>query len=120
MGKTILIVDDFESTLFVIQFTLESAGYKVLKAFNGEEALTYLDGSPIDMVISDFNMPIMNGYELTKAIRQMSEYKATPIIILSTDDSPEKKQMTQEMNIDAWLMKPFDREDFLKIISEII
>lgn len=118
--KTVLIVDDFESTRFILDFTLQNAGYKVLKADSGQNALNHLNGQKVDLVISDFNMPEMNGVELVKKIRAIQQYESIPILILSTEIDKEVKAEAQKAGITAWVKKPFKMEEFLKIIKKAI
>ncbi len=120
MPKNILIVDDFETTVFTVGFTLEGKGYKVFKSSNGKEALSYLDGREINLIISDYNMPEMNGVELTEAVRKMDDYHRVPILILSTDTSPEKKKDALSKGATGWIQKPYQLDDFMKIINRVI
>jgi len=119
-SKTILIVDDFESTRFILGFTLENAGYQVIKTASGADALSQLNGKQIDLVISDYNMPQMNGVELVKNIRNMSRYESVPILILSTEIDKTAKENAQKAGITAWIKKPFVMDEFLKIVQKAI
>ena len=118
MKKTILVVDDFENTRWVIEFTLKKAGFDVLKAENGKEALKFFDGRKIDLVISDYNMPIMDGVELVKAVRKIAEYEFIPILMLTTETNEKKKQMAKDAQITGWVQKPFKMEKFMVIIKK--
>lgn len=118
MKKTILVVDDFENTRWVIEFTLQKAGFDVLKAENGKEALKFFDGRKIDLVISDYNMPIMDGVELVKAVRKIAEYEFIPILMLTTETNEKKKQMAKDAQITGWVQKPFKMEKFMVIIKK--
>ncbi len=120
MKKTILIVDDFETTLFAVGMSLETQGYSVLKAGNAEEATKFLDGRPIHLVISDYNMPGMNGAELTAFIRGTVDYKTVPVLVLSTDTSPEKKKEAIKKGVTGWIKKPYKLDEFLKIVSRTV
>lgn len=120
MKKTILIIDDFETTLFTVGMTLTSLGFNVLKAGNANDALLFLDGRMINFVISDFNMPGMNGIELTKQIRKMSAYKNIPILMLSTEINPDKKKEALNAGVMGWVKKPFDLIEFKKLIQKVI
>ncbi len=97
MDKTIVIVDDFKNTLWVIDFTLSSLKVNTLKANNGQEALAFFDGRTIDLLITDYNMPIMNGLELIKAVKKLPKYEFIPIIMLTTEQDAEKKQKVDEI-----------------------
>ena len=120
MKKTILIVDDFATTLQSISLTLQLQGYNVLKAENGEGALKLLNHNEVHLVISDYNMPGMNGLELTEAIRKKEDLKGLPILILSTDNSPEKKNEAIKKGITGWIKKPYKLDEFQKLISRVI
>ncbi len=116
MKKQIVIVDDFETTRWVVSFALRNIDCEIMKAENGEEALKFFDGRDIDLLITDYNMPIMSGLELAKKIRQMEDYKFLPILMLTTEVNPEKKEKTKYVRLTAWVQKPFKQEEFLKII----
>lgn len=120
MKKTILIVDDFDTTLFTVGMTLQSHGYDALKASNAEEALKLLDGRDIHLVITDFNMPGKNGMHLTEEIRINEFYKSVPILILSTEKSPEVKREALKKGATGWVKKPYQLDEFVKIIQKVI
>jgi len=120
MEKTIVIVDDFKNTLWVIEFTLSSLKVNTLKANNGQEALALFDGRPIDLLITDYNMPVMNGLELIKAVKKIPKYEFIPIIILTTEQDPEKKHKIDEVKVTAWVQKPFKHDVFLKIVTKCL
>ena len=120
MKKTILIVDDFANTRFVIEMTLKNAGYNVIGAESGKEALMYLADKKIDLIISDFNMPQMNGLEFIKKAKAMPQYRRTPVFILSTETDPDTKKKAFEEGITTWIKKPFKMEHFLKLIEKAL
>lgn len=120
MKKRIVVVEDFNTSRQVIRKTLENMGYIVDEASDGREALKFFDGSKIDMVISDYNMPNMDGAELTKYIRSMDEYKYIPILMLSTETSSFKQEKAKEAKITGWVKKPFQIETLSDIISKAI
>lgn len=120
MPKTILVIDDFKTTLVTVGITQEAKGYKVLKAGNGKEALKLFDVREIDLVISDYNMPGMNGSELTDVVRADSNYGRVPILILSTDTSAEKKKDALQRSATSWGKKPYQLEEFKKIIGRLV
>lgn len=113
--KTILIVDDFANTIKVVEYTLKRIEHQSLTACNGKEALTFFDGRKIDLLITDLNMPLMNGIELVREVRKKSEYLFLPIIMLTTERDPEKRQMAEDVKVTTWVKKPFDIERFYKI-----
>ncbi len=120
MKKTILIVDDFKNTRFVVRFALEGAGYKVIEAIDGKDALRFFDGQPIDLLITDYNMPRLNGVELAKEVRELPQYKYIPIIVLTTEMDSRKKELAKEVNVTGWIHKPFQMDRFLSIIKKTI
>lgn len=120
MSKRIVIADDFKNTLWVIEFTLSSLKAKIEKANNGKEALSYFDGKPVDLLITDLNMPEMNGLELIEKVRNIPLYQFIPIIMLTTEQNPEKKQKAEDIKVTAWVQKPFKNLDFLKIVKKCL
>ena len=118
--KTVAIVDDFETTTFTVEFALKNAGYNVLKAQLPEEILKYFDGRQIDMLIADYQMPQMLGYELVTKIKAIDDYKKLPVLMLSSEHSEEKKRLAREAGAFAWVQKPYDLKRFLKIIDKTL
>ncbi|TVZ37606.1 two-component system chemotaxis response regulator CheY [Alteromonadaceae bacterium 2753L.S.0a.02] len=120
MPKTIMIVDDSASLRQVVSIALKSAGYDVLEASNGQDALSKLDGKKINLVISDVNMPVMDGISFVKSMKELPNYKFTPVIMLTTEGSDEKKKAGQAAGAKAWVVKPFQPEQMLKAVSMLI
>ena len=120
MAKTILIVDDSASLRVVVSIALKSAGYDVIEACDGKDALTKLTGQKIHMIISDVNMPNMDGITLVKAIKQLAAYKFTPIIMLTTESQDEKKKQGQEAGAKAWVLKPFKPDQLLGVVQKLV
>jgi two-component system chemotaxis response regulator CheY len=118
--KTILVVDDFQTTRKVIINALSKFGYKTLEAGDGAEALTVLDGRNVDLLITDFNMPKMDGAELITTMRKQEQYAFIPALVLSTEIKGEKKEKAESAKITAWIQKPFDIEKFIKIVQKAI
>lgn len=118
--KTILIVDDFENTRKVVEYALKTVDHKSLTASNGLEALQFFDGRKIDLLITDLNMPEMNGIELVKKIRSMDKYMFIPILMLTTERNPEKRQLAEDVKVTTWIQKPFDFDRFLKIVNKCL
>ena len=118
--KTILIADDFENTRFVIEFTLKQAGYDVLKATDGENALAYFDGRKIDLLVTDLNMPKKDGLELAIAVKQLPQYRNIPILLLTTEINEEKHQLSKQIGVTGWIQKPFVIDKFLNQIKKAI
>lgn len=120
MEKTILVIDDFRNTRQVISSTLVRAGYRVLEAENGREALKLFNGEHIDLIISDLNMPEMDGLAFAAEVRKMSFYRFTPILMLTTETNREKKQKAKEIGITGWIQKPFQVERFMKFVEKAL
>lgn len=119
--KTIVIADDFPNTRKVVEFTLNKLGDVVfLHANDGIEALQFFDGRKIDLLVSDYNMPNLDGGQLTKHVRQMKDYECIPILILTTEKDEGKKQSAKEMGITAWVKKPFATDEFLEIVRRCL
>jgi two-component system chemotaxis response regulator CheY len=120
MEKTILIVDDSESIREVVNFTLENAGYKVLVGVDGSDALKFLDGTEIHLVITDFHMPNMDGISLIKAIRAREQYQYVPILLLTTESQTAKKEEAKAAGATGWIVKPFVQDKLLAVVQKLI
>lgn len=120
MSKTIMIVDDSPSLRQVVSIALKGAGYDVVEACDGSDALGKLDGKKINLIISDVNMPKMNGIEMVKEIKQMSNYKFTPIIMLTTESQDQMKEQGKQAGVKAWVVKPFKPDQMLDAVSKLI
>jgi CheY-like chemotaxis protein len=119
MSKTILVVDDFSSIRNFLCETLNKHGYQTKSAVHGKEALDILssESDGIDLVISDFNMPEMNGMELLKSIKASPAYAAKPVIFLTTDADPNKMREAKGLGLSAWITKPYKLPNFLAQIE---
>lgn len=120
MAKTILIVDDSASLRQVVSIALKSAGYDTIEAFDGKDALSKLDGRKIHLIISDVNMPNMDGISFVKAAKQLPAYKFTPVIMLTTEAGADKKAAGQAAGAKAWVVKPFQPVQMLNAVSKLI
>jgi two-component system chemotaxis response regulator CheY len=121
MKKNILIIDDSESIREVIASGLEMSGYNVIKGINGADGLTLLkENENISLVITDLNMPIMDGISFLKEVRSDENYKYLPIIILTTESQESKKQEARIAGATGWIIKPFSREKLIAVIKKII
>ncbi|ENM5900168.1 response regulator [Vibrio mimicus] len=116
----VLAVDDSISIRQMVSHTLQDAGYEVETATDGRDALTKAQKSRFDVIISDVNMPVMGGFEFVKAVRMQSQYKFTPILMLTTETSPEKKQEGKAVGATGWLVKPFNPETLLKTLQRVL
>ncbi len=121
MGKTVLVVDDSVSMRQMVSFTLTGAGYEVVEAGDGKEAVDKLNGgAKPNLVITDLNMPNMDGIELIKAVRGMAPHKFTPILMLTTESSDAKKKEGQGAGATGWVVKPFNPEQMLATIKKVM
>jgi two-component system, chemotaxis family, chemotaxis protein CheY len=120
MGKTIMIVDDALSIREIMIFTLENAGFTVIPASDGNDALTKLDGREINLLITDLHMPVLDGIELIKKVREMSEYQQLPILFLTTESQQIKKQEAKEAGASGWIIKPFVPVKLLEAVNKVI
>ncbi|TYB02869.1 response regulator [Vibrio cholerae] len=116
----VLAVDDSISIRQMVSHTLQDAGYEVETAADGREALAKAQKARYDVIISDVNMPVMTGFEFVKAVRMQSQYKFTPILMLTTETSPEKKQEGKAVGATGWLVKPFNPETLLKTLQRVL
>jgi two-component system chemotaxis response regulator CheY len=120
MSKRIMVVDDSATILQVLSFTLEDAGFEVSEAANGQDALEKLSEGPLDMLITDLNMPKLDGIELIREVRKIPEYRFMPILMLTTESQETKKQLGKEAGASAWLVKPFKPEQLLSVINMVL
>lgn len=120
MSKTILIVDDSASIRQVVGIALKSAGYTVIEGVDGVDALTKLNGQKIHLIISDVNMPNMDGITFVKAAKQVAGYQFTPVIMLTTESQEDKKQAGQAAGAKAWVVKPFQPPQLLAAVGKLI
>jgi len=119
MPKTILTVDDSASVRQVVSFALKDAGFDTVEATDGRDALTKLSGG-VHLVITDLNMPNMDGLELIKQIRAGSTNKYVPIIMLTTESQPAKKQEAKAAGATGWIVKPFRPEQLIAVIQRVL
>ncbi|PLY17037.1 MAG: response regulator [Sedimenticola sp.] len=117
---SILAVDDSASMRQMVSFTLKGAGYEVLEAADGVEALGIAKTRSVDLVITDVNMPNMDGISLIQNLRTLPTYKFTPLLMLTTESSPEKKQQGKAAGATGWIVKPFNPEQLLNTVKKVI
>jgi two-component system chemotaxis response regulator CheY len=120
MAKKILLVDDSASVRQVAGIALRRAGYETLEASNGKEALEILAGNRPNLIISDVNMPVMNGIEFLRAVKQHPTSKFTPVIMLTTESGDDLKQQGREAGAKAWIVKPFQPQTLVDAVSKLI
>ena len=120
MSKCILVVDDSETVRQVLQLTLSKAGFKVIEAEDGVDALNKLPEAAVDMIVTDLNMPNMDGLELIQKVREEGNHRFTPIVMLTTESSEEKKKAGREAGASGWIVKPFKPEQLLKVVKMVL
>lgn len=120
MTKMVLAVDDSASMRQMVSATLESKGFKVTMAGDGEEALKIAQTSAFSLVITDVNMPKMDGITLVKRLRQLPSYKFTPLLLLTTESAPEMKSKGKAAGATGWLVKPFDPDRLLQTVDKVV
>lgn len=118
--KKVLSVDDSESVRQMVTFALETAGYEVVGAADGRKALERLKTGPVDLVITDLNMPNMNGIELIKAIRALPGFKFLPIVMLTTESDESRKQEGRAAGATGWIVKPFKQDQLLAVVKKLL
>ncbi len=116
----ILAVDDSASMRQMVSFTLKGAGHEVVEASDGKQALDKAGEIQVDLVLSDVNMPVMDGIELVKALRALPNYKFTPILMLTTESAGDKKMEGKRAGATGWLVKPFNPEQLLATIKKVL
>jgi two-component system chemotaxis response regulator CheY len=120
MSKTILIVDDSSSLRQVVNLALTRAGYEVIEAVDGLDGLAKLDGRKINLIVSDVNMPRMDGIAFVTQVKQNPRYKFTPVIMLTTEGQDAKKEQGRAAGAKAWIVKPFSPPVLLDAVSKLI
>lgn len=117
---TILVVDDSASLRQVVVIALQGKGYDVIQADNGKAALDLLDGKKVNLVISDVNMPIMDGLTFVGKMKDMPRYKFTPVIMLTTESGSDMKSKGRSVGVKAWVVKPFKPDTMLSAVAKLI
>ena len=120
MPKEILIVDDVRSMRKMVASVLESAGYRVEEAGDGVEALERAKAHKFDLVVTDHNMPRMDGVTLVRSLRELPEYDDVALIVLSTEAGPELKARGREAGATGWMVKPFDPAKMLEVVGQFV
>lgn len=120
MAKTIMVVDDSSSVRQVLSIALKGAGYDVLEGFDGQDALNKLTGQKIHLIISDVNMPNMDGITFVTELKKLAAYKFTPVVMLTTENQDAKKQAGQAAGAKAWMVKPFQPVQLLAVVAKLV
>lgn len=120
MSKTILIVDDSASIRQLVGSALRDAGYEVIEGCDGKDALSKMTGQKIHLIVSDINMPVMDGITFLKEVKANPKYKFTPVIMLTTEAGRDKMQEGKEAGAKAWLVKPFQPSQLLEAADKLV
>lgn len=120
MGGRILVVDDSSSFRQVVSLALVREGYEVVDACDGVDALTKLDGSKFNLIISDVNMPNMDGITLVRKIKELAPYRFTPICMLTTESGQDRKMEGKAAGAKAWIVKPFQPPQLIAAVSKLV
>jgi len=119
MAKRILTIDDSKTIRDMLKFTLVDAGFDVTQAVDGQDGVDMLGKEKFDVVITDINMPKMDGYEVIRHIRSKSEHKSMPVLVLTTESEAEKRNLAREAGATGWMVKPFDPERLVATINKV-
>jgi len=120
MAKIIMTVDDSTSVRQMVGFTLSQKGYEVVEGVDGQDALKKLDSTEVNMLITDLNMPNMDGIELIRQVRAKPKFKFIPIIMLTTESQASKKQEGKSAGATGWIVKPFKPEQLLAVVKKVL
>ncbi len=120
MSKTVLSVDDSASALQMIKMTLTGAGYRVVQAANGADGLAKARGGGVDMVLTDVNMPVMDGLTLIRELRKLPAFKGVPIVFLTTESDAAMKQQAKAAGATGWITKPFQQDQLLAVVRKVL
>ncbi|KRC77789.1 hypothetical protein D3C87_922270 [compost metagenome] len=120
MAATILVADDSATMRMIVQATLTGAGWKVLTASNGQEALEMAKVHPVDLVVSDWNMPVKGGLELIQGLREEDRYMDVPVLVLTTEDDVDSKMAARDLGVCGWLSKPVDPDVLVELATELL
>lgn len=120
MNKTILTVDDSASVRMMVSFTLKENGYSVIEAADGKEGLSKMNETQVDLVITDLNMPNLDGIGLIRGIRATPENRFTPIIMLTTESQDGRKQEGRAAGATGWIVKPFRPEQLVAVVRKVL
>ena len=120
MPKLALTVDDSKTIREMVSFTLKNEGFDILEAEDGQKAIDVLSGQQVSVIITDLNMPVMDGLELIKNLRANPAYKFTPILMLTTEGDASKKQQGKDAGATGWIVKPFNPEKLVQVVNKVV
>jgi len=119
MAQTVLIVDDAKAVRSMVSFTLQPHGYTMIEAENGQDGLDKLAGRKVDLIITDLNMPVMDGFTFIRSVRADPAQAGVPIMMLTTESAPEKKAIGRQAGATGWLNKPFKEDQLVAIARKL-
>ena len=119
MSKTVLVADDSASVRQIVGMVLKSNGCQVIEAVDGQDALDKLNGQKVHLIISDVNMPVMDGLTFVAAVKELADYKFTPVLMLTTESGEDMKAKGKALGVKAWLVKPFQPQVLLSAIAKL-
>lgn len=120
MAKTIMVVDDSASLRQVVSIALKGAGFDVIEACDGKDGLSKITGQKIHLIISDVNMPNMDGITLVRELRRLPQYRGVPLLVLTTEAGADRKQEGRAAGATGWIVKPFDPERLLATVDKVL
>ena len=119
MSKTVLVADDSASVRQIVGMVLKGNGCQVIEAVDGQDALDKLNGQKVHLIISDVNMPVMDGLTFVAAVKELADYKFTPVLMLTTESGEDMKAKGKALGVKAWLVKPFQPQVLLSAIAKL-
>jgi two-component system chemotaxis response regulator CheY len=120
VARTVLVVDDSVTMRQMVAFTLGKAGFSVVEAGNGEEGLRRLENKEVDLIITDLNMPVMDGIEFIRRVRGRGGSRYTPVLMLTTESHESKKMQGKAAGATGWIVKPFNPERLVQVIGKVL
>jgi len=118
--KRVLAVDDSSSVRQMVNFTLRNAGYEVMEAVDGKDGLAKAGGGKFDLIITDLNMPNVDGIQMIAAVRKLPAYTFVPILMLTTESQAEKKDAGRKAGATGWIVKPFNAEQLITVVQKLV
>ena len=119
-SKKVMVVDDVRHIRELLSLILKSEGFEVIESINGRDALAKLDASPVDMLITDLNMPEMNGFELVSRLRSCDNFRSTPVIMVSSENHEAIREKARHMGVNEWIIKPLIPSDLMNVVRKLI
>ena len=120
MAKTALVVDDSVTIRQMVSFTLTEAGFEVLLGSDGAEGLSHLNGRRVDLIVTDINMPVMDGFDMIRQARAREAYRFTPILVLTTESKDSRKLEGKQAGATGWIVKPFNPQQLKQVVSKVV